>query len=172
MKANPGFVDVNYQRKGSFDFLTFNYFDGWYTSPLTCMYRNEEFVYHMPAEKYPYFIDTVFYYYLLKHGKGALLKDRMAVYRVHSGGIYSGASPMFNYSRNIANLSTIYKLDREKRILPVLHYNEIEYIKCLIAKSRYLGVVKEYFCIIKRMPIRYFFSTIKYFMLSRSRTQS
>ena len=119
-------------------------------------------------EKFPYFIDTVFYYYLLKHGKGALLKDRMAVYRVHSGGIYSGASPKFNHYRNIANLSTIYKLDREKRILPALHYNEIEYIKCLIAEYRYLTVVKEYLCIIKRMPIRYFFSTIKYFLANKT----
>ena len=169
LKANPGFVDVNYQRKGSFNFLTFNYFDGWYTSPLTCMFRNGEYVYHMPTEKFPYFIDTVFYYYLLKHGKGALLKDRMAVYRVHSGGIYSGASSKFNYYRNISNLTTIYKSDREKRILPLLQYNEIEYIKILISETNYLAVIREFFAILTRMPVRYFFSTIKYFMLRRNK---
>jgi glycosyltransferase involved in cell wall biosynthesis len=36
--------------------------------------------------------DIGFYFLLLKHGKGKYLEDEMAVYRVHKGGAWSGAS--------------------------------------------------------------------------------
>jgi hypothetical protein len=39
--------------------------------------------------RYPYSMDAVLFYHLLKKGKGYMLPHEMAVYRIHSGGVWS-----------------------------------------------------------------------------------
>lgn len=61
----------------------------WFFHPLTVMFRTD--IYDSEKySKYPYSMDAVLFYHLLKKGKGYMLPDKMAVYRIHSGGVWSG----------------------------------------------------------------------------------
>ena len=70
-------------KKDSFfyDYTTKNYFEHWVTQPLTCLIRQEVYLKlrSIPMHLYKNFKDDIFYYYVLKEGKGALLKDVMGV---------------------------------------------------------------------------------------------
>lgn len=98
------------QEKGVefFEYTKEIYNRGWFTQPLTTLYRNGDYLSEMPAEKYTYFRDTVFYYYVLKQGKGALLKDVMGVYRRHDGGIFTGRSLLYNQKVALVTAIELY----------------------------------------------------------------
>lgn len=61
----------------------------WYHHTLTVLFRREAL--HLDEyNRYPRQMDATLFYYLLKDNKkGVLLKDCMAVYRVHNGGVWS-----------------------------------------------------------------------------------
>lgn len=63
----------------------------WYTHPLSVIYRNEALNLER-LFRYKYKIDKILYYEILKSGKGYLLPDIMAVYRIHNNGVWSGIS--------------------------------------------------------------------------------
>lgn len=67
------------------------YFAGWYTQPLTMVFRKDALdlsLYH----SYKYFRDMQQMYHLLKNGKGYLFSFEGGVRNVHSGGIASAIS--------------------------------------------------------------------------------
>ena len=41
---------------------------------------------------YPYSMDAVLFFHLLKKGKGYMIPEEMGVYRIHSGGVWSGVN--------------------------------------------------------------------------------
>ncbi len=59
----------------------------WFFQPLTVVYRRDAL--DLDRFTYKYAIDVVLFYELLKQGKGYCLPDVMAVYRIHSGGVWS-----------------------------------------------------------------------------------
>lgn len=105
-------------KKDNKDFFTYtldDYFKGWWTHPLTCMYRNRNFYENIPREKYKSFRDDIFYYYVLKEGKGALLPDVMAVYRIHNAGVWSKSNYIEKKEASMFNAYNIYTVEHDKR---------------------------------------------------------
>ena len=48
-----------YKQNGAVSYLSFTYYDGWFTKTLTCMVRNGDYLYTMPREKFKYFIGSI-----------------------------------------------------------------------------------------------------------------
>lgn len=63
----------------------------WYYHPLTVMFRLDKFNVK-EYSRYPLTMDAVLYYHILKKGKGFMMPEEMAVYRVHAGGVWSGST--------------------------------------------------------------------------------
>lgn len=61
----------------------------WYHHPLSVMFRSDKLDLQEHA-RYPYTMDAVLFFHLLKKGPGIMLNEDMAVYRIHFGGIWSG----------------------------------------------------------------------------------
>lgn len=61
----------------------------WYHHPLSVMFRSDKLDLQEYA-RYPYTMDAVLFFHLLKKGPGIMLNEDMAVYRIHSGGVWSG----------------------------------------------------------------------------------
>lgn len=91
-----------------FEFTKETYNRGWYIQPLTTVYRNGKYLSEIPANKYTYYRDIVLYYYILKQGKGALLKDVMGVYRRHDGGIFTGKPLIYNQKVALVTAVELY----------------------------------------------------------------
>lgn len=61
----------------------------WHYQPLTVMFRASNLDL-LQYSRYPYSMDAVLFFHLLKKGDGYMMPEEMAVYRVHSGGVWSG----------------------------------------------------------------------------------
>lgn len=85
----------------------------WLAHTLTVLYRRDAFDlnYYM---KYKIRLDVVLYYLLLKKGKGVLLDDVMAVYRVHSGGVWSRLQEQERYMSELKQRLAIYEVEKNK----------------------------------------------------------
>lgn len=106
-----------------------NYWKCWYTQPLTIVQRNGNYIHKIPAFKYKYYRDVIFFYYTLRQGKGMLLKDRMGVYRKTNGGIFASKSIVDNALITNDNLRTIFLVENDEAVLPILHNNVIFLMK-------------------------------------------
>ncbi|MEG1574495.1 MAG: glycosyltransferase family 2 protein [Bacteroidales bacterium] len=90
------FVANNYPtlltgNEAGFFFTNNDRINEWFCSTLTVMYRSD--LLSVTSEKrklYSSFLDLHLFYYLLKNSCGYYMKDTMAVYRIHNGGIWSG----------------------------------------------------------------------------------
>ena len=83
----------------------------WYHTPVTVVYRYgalclEEYM------KYKNSKDATLFFYLLKKGKGYMMAEQMAVYREHSGGIWSGVSYYKRLHADFINRLGIYEVDQ------------------------------------------------------------
>ncbi len=83
----------------------------WYNSPLTVVFR-KECLFLEEYKKYSYSKDATLFFHLLKKGKGHLIPEFMAVYRMHMGGIWSGASIKARVSADCKNRLGIYDVER------------------------------------------------------------
>lgn len=61
----------------------------WIIQTLTLFYRKSAYDYNI-YRQYKSPMDATLFYHLLKSGKGFLMPEIMSVYRIHSGGAYSG----------------------------------------------------------------------------------
>ncbi len=68
-----------------------DYFDGWYTQPLSMLFRVSMFDRSL-TYKYKYYRDMHEIYHLLKEGKGWLMSFQGGIRNMHSGGIASKIS--------------------------------------------------------------------------------
>lgn len=85
--------------------------DNWYHTPVTVVYRYAAFCME-EYEKYKNAKDATLYFYLLKKGNGYMMTEQMAVYREHSGGVWSGV-PYYNRLRaDFINRMSIYEVDQ------------------------------------------------------------
>lgn len=103
---------LSWKKENNVEFFEYSielYTREWFTQPLTTLYRNGSYLNEIPAEKYTYYRDSVFYYYVLKQGKGVLLKDVMGVYRKHDGGMYTGKSILYNKNITLVTYIELYK---------------------------------------------------------------
>lgn len=100
-----------------FDYSLDTYFNNWYIRTLTCIYRNGEYLNKIPRDKYRFHRDDIFYYYLLKQGKGALLRDVMGVYRIHAGGVWSSTQIEVRIEASAYNAYNIFQVEKDERAL-------------------------------------------------------
>lgn len=105
-------------KKDNKDFFTYtldDYFNGWWTHPLTCIYRNKDYHEKIPRKKYKNFRDDIFFYYVIKEGKGALLPDVMGIYRIHDAGMWSRSNYIEKKEASMYNAYNIYTVEHDKR---------------------------------------------------------
>ena len=104
----------------------------WVTQPLTILFRTSA----LDVEHYSLYAkskDVTLMYSLLRKGKGVMLKDMMGVYRIHSGGIWLGATKASQIKAEGETSLGIYEVEKDK-ISATLLKNSIE------AFGGYLGV--------------------------------
>ena len=85
--------------------------DNRYHTPATVVYRYEAFCME-EYEKYKNAKDATLYFYLLKKGKGYMMPEQMAVYREHSGGVWSGVPYYKRLHADFINRMSIYEVDQ------------------------------------------------------------
>ena len=133
-----------------------NYFDKWWTQPLTCVYRNGGYLKRIPVSSYPFFKDDILYYYILKEGKGMLFKDSMGVYRVHSGGVWSGTSKIQHSQRAVFNAFNTYFVEGDARAFNRINREELSLLKALFNQRSYREVIKQLYDFRKKAPKNHF----------------
>lgn len=147
----------------SIEYSLDTYFDRWWTQPLTCVYRNGEYLKRMPVSSYRFFRDDIFYYYVLKEGKGMLLRDSMGVYRVHKGGVWSGSSRILRNQAAIYNAYTLLSVEGDVRVFNKIDRDELLLLKLLFNRHSYGEVLKQLFDYRKKAPKEHFRSVVKLF---------
>ncbi len=135
------------QRSADYAFNLDDYITGsWITVPLTSFFRKNEY-FQIDSAKYKNYRDLIMFYLLLKQGKGFFMKEPMGVYRVHSGGVCSGASFSKYFKECLIALESLYENEKTDKSLRFL---------CTSLKNNFFQL-----CLIKD------FKTIKYvFLLS------
>ena len=108
------------ENEGCNDFVEYsldNYFRSWWTQPLTCVYRRGSYGQEIWNKGYSSSRDFIYYYYVLKHGKGALIKRLMGVYRKHGGGEWAKMDLTEQNRTSIKYAFEIYRIEKDKRAL-------------------------------------------------------
>lgn len=155
----------NYSEQKNCTYTLDEYFNLWYTQPLTCIFRNGSYLNKIPHKKYKYFRDNIFFYYVLKEGKGILMSEIMAAYRKHSNGIFSGNSKINNHHIEADNLLNLYKIEKDKRSFNKLIFHEREYIYWNIAQKGKMQALKELVTFLLRVPLHVGLNLIKSILL-------
>jgi len=145
----------NGEDKIDFDFERF--YKGWHIGIQTLVFRKSMYdpSYFSPY-KYPK--DVHLLSHLLLQGKGACLNIFVAVYRVHMGGVYSGASALQNakvgylsYKEIHKNIKQIYYLK-----LKYIRYTQL-YIDALLRNNKYgAAFLKSVELFVQDRNVRYF----------------
>ncbi len=99
------------------DYSLETFFERYWTRPLTCVYRRGPYRDELSSNGYPKIKDYYFYYTVLKHGKGALFKRIMAVYRQQPGGVWSSLTKTEKYRLGAKDAFEIYKIEGDRRAL-------------------------------------------------------
>lgn len=102
----------------------------WVTTTLTTLCRTSAFV-SKEYDNYRSAKDMTLFYFLLKQGKGYLLDDVMAVYRMHKGGVWSNADDRSRITSDCKTLIGIYEVERS--------YEAALFIKNYLLHRGYLG---------------------------------
>jgi len=117
------------------------YFGGWYTQPLTMVFRKDALdlpLYH----SYKYFRDMHQMYHILKNGKGFLFAFLGGVRYVHDGGIASVRSSKQQCDDSIRIAEELYRFNRDKSTKR--YYSKI--LQWAIDGSSQFGYNKRKFC--------------------------
>ena len=96
------------------------FYSGWFTQVLTIVRRNKPFIDREKVSQYKVFYDYISCYYMLKAGKCVLFKDIMGVYRRHPHGVSTGRNEEQWYDVCLENYYTLYRLEKDKRVLPII----------------------------------------------------
>lgn len=126
-----------------------DYFKAGYIRTLTCVYRNGSYLNNIPREKYKHYRDDIFHYYLLKQGKGVLLKDVMGVYRIHDGGVWSAIRGTGrDIEATIYNAYNIFTVENDKKAFNKIKKLYVNLIILQLHEGMYchtLGSIKKCF---------------------------
>ena len=83
----------------------------WYHTPLTVMFKFDKLCTE-EYEKYPNAKDATLFFHLLKKGKGYMMPEAMAVYRIHSGGVWSSVPIEVQKNAEFLNRIGIYEVEQ------------------------------------------------------------
>ena len=164
-KSFEGYGPISTLEDKSYDFDYYIKREAWITHPLSIMYRNSV----LDSSKYrecKFRKDLTLFYFLLKEGKGFLMKDVMAVYRKHSSGVWSGSSRQKRISDDIKYINCIYCIEKnfESTFLlynylykngylgiSFLKRNPNTYIKALKIICKHMGTAKTLLLLLKNL---------------------
>lgn len=111
------------------------------TYTLTCLFKRSA-VDILDYKKFAYCKDNTLYALALRNGKGAFMNFPSAVYRWHSGGIYSLRAPFFQRYSSYLNVKEIYEHIPEaktenikKNVSSLLKASAIEALKLIKDKN-------------------------------------
>ena len=85
----------------------------WMTQPLTVLYRSKAWN-KSEYKRYNHAKDVTLFYYLLRQGKGMLLKDNMGIYRIHDGGIWSRIDKGKQTKAELLTAMGVYDVHRDR----------------------------------------------------------
>lgn len=83
----------------------------WFHTPLTVMFRRDS-LFLAEYEKYPNSKDATLFFHLLQKGRGFMIPEFMGMYRVHSGGVWSGVSEGSQMEADFKNRIGIYTVEQ------------------------------------------------------------
>ena len=127
------------------------------------MYRNRDYRSQIPYDFYPHSRDDIFYYYVLKNGKGVLLSDSMGVYRVHQGGVWSNKTLIQRYESAEENAFNIFMVEGDIRAFNKIDREELRILKTLFNDRRYWEILTRLSRFRKIAPKSHFLSVRKDF---------
>lgn len=116
----------------------------WYFQPLTVLFRRCA----VDFKKYNLYKnskDITLFYVLLKNGKGFCFHDVMATYRIHSGGIWSGAGLNRRRKQDFETKIGIYEVEKSKEAATFILY---EFTK-LMSRAWMLKQIKIFWVVFK-----------------------
>lgn len=116
----------------------------WYFQPLTVLFRRCA----VDFKKYNLYKnskDITLFYVLLKNGKGFCFHDVMATYRIHSGGIWSGAGLNRRRKQDFETKIGIYEVEKSKEAATFILY---EFTK-LMSRAWMLKQIKIFWVVSK-----------------------
>lgn len=120
-------IETGYEEKypDVYDLDLENVFDYYITYTLTVLFKKEAIDYKRINE-FKYAKDNTFYALLLVNGKGAFLNFKSAIYRWHSGGVFSLRSEFFKKYSSYKNIKEIYeRIDEAKTKSMKFIYTEL-----------------------------------------------
>ena len=145
--------------RGEWEYLEYsldNYFERWWTQPLTCVYRNGSYLDRIPSQQYKNYRDDIYFYYVLKEGKGALLYDIMGVYRIHGHGEWSTMDSLQKNKLVFMNALDIYRIEGDERAITKMESAQFHIVTVLFNSHRYGQAFKEVQRFRKAVPPKYF----------------
>ena len=121
---------------------------GWNFHPLTVMFRRKSLNIET-FNKYAHTMDAILFYAILKTGPGYCLEDVMAVYRLHSGGVWSQVGQ--NRQRELEYNARIglYEVEHSKEAATFL-LNQFTKLASRIWFLSNLGITTRTFIIIQK----------------------
>ena len=99
---------------------------GWYHHPLSVMFRSDKLNLQEYA-RYPYSMDAVLFFHLLKKGPGIMLNEDMAVYRIHTGGVWSGINLENRFKNEFKARIGLYEIEQSYEAASFLRH---QFAKC------------------------------------------
>lgn len=84
----------------------------WLFQPVTIIYKSDPKLLEA-YQKYSYKRDASMIYSILKNGKGYLMEEPMAVYRIHSGGVWSGVNESKRWDSEYSVRKGIYDVEKD-----------------------------------------------------------
>ncbi len=129
-----------------------DYHKNWWTQPLTCVYRRGNYREELAGKGYSFIKDYNYYYYVLKHGKGALINRLMGVYRRQSGGVWSSLQRLEQCRKGAEFAFELYKIEGDRGALELTRNATFWLLKELKKEGRkndVIPVLKSYY---KRVP--------------------
>jgi len=136
---NNGHYFLNEKGSVAFDFKIFS--QGWQIGTQTMVFRKKMFDKTI-FSKYKNIKDIHIISHLLNEGKGLCLNFFGAVYRLHLGGIYAGASTLENASTAYYSYKEIYKNNNKNKYLKRKYdYFTKSYFNILLDEKQYKKVI-------------------------------
>ena len=143
-------------------FSLYDYIKGkWFAQPLTVVYRKSAFNIEEYL-KYGMFYDVIWFYMLLKKGKCWLMPETMAVYRIHSGGVWSHLNSQDQNFLEIKQRLAIYEAEKTEISVDFILNTMLQrgYSRFLLVKNFFL-VLKVLYAICKYKGMKICINLIK-----------
>jgi len=123
-RGRERFMDLTYEEYNGIEYHTFtkdDYFKIWFMHTVSMVRRKEPYIDKDVRMRYPIYYDYIDFYYIIKKGKCAFLKNIMATYRRHKNGVSTGSRLVTWNSNYLKNNYILFNIEKERLVLPDLN---------------------------------------------------